>query len=102
MKKEGFADVAQAVNQELVAKIREGFTEAKLAILTWTLTEQVHDRELCSYINEVVREDDMERLRPLIPLVRAMNSFLVIRGKELQSGLERMSLIGEQVFQTST
>lgn len=109
LKKEGFADVAQTVNRKLVQKIREGFTVAQLAVFTWTLTDQVHHRELCSYMNEIVpslvatnlkksvtprthrwpraiaqyqvREDHRERLKPLIPLVRAMNSFIVTRGK---------------------
>eukprot|EP00438_Fugacium_kawagutii_P006952 Skav203618 [mRNA] locus=scaffold935:772026:773708:- [translate_table: standard] len=80
LKKESFED-AQMVNRKLVAKIREGFTVAQLAIFTWTLMDRVHDRELCSYMNEIVREDRRERLQPLIPLVRAMNSFLVTRGK---------------------
>eukprot|EP00438_Fugacium_kawagutii_P020886 Skav211777 [mRNA] locus=scaffold305:87291:88282:+ [translate_table: standard] len=81
LKKEGFADVAQTVNKKLEAKIREGFTVAQLAVFTWTLTDRVRDRELCSYMNEIVREDNRERLQPLIPLVRAMNSFIVTRGK---------------------
>eukprot|EP00438_Fugacium_kawagutii_P019025 Skav208692 [mRNA] locus=scaffold42:130882:132582:+ [translate_table: standard] len=79
---EGFGDdVADEINQKLEKKILEGFTVVQLAIFTWTLMERVHDRELCSYMNEILREDSKERLQPLIPLVRAMNSFLVTRGK---------------------
>eukprot|EP00438_Fugacium_kawagutii_P023207 Skav215676 [mRNA] locus=scaffold278:75566:76081:- [translate_table: standard] len=33
-------------------------------------------------MNEIVREDDKMRLQPLLPLVRAMNLFLVDRGAE--------------------
>eukprot|EP00438_Fugacium_kawagutii_P014524 Skav232267 [mRNA] locus=scaffold882:61982:62932:- [translate_table: standard] len=82
LKQLGVADVAKKIEQKLLTKVREGFSVPKLATFAWTLTEQVHDRPLCSYMNEIVREDEHERLRPLIPLVRAMNSFLVTRGKE--------------------
>eukprot|EP00438_Fugacium_kawagutii_P002832 Skav214118 [mRNA] locus=scaffold1185:476168:477265:- [translate_table: standard] len=82
LKQLGVADVAKKIEQKLLAKVREGFTVSKLATFAWTLTEQVHGRPLCSYMNEIVREDEKERLLPLMPLVRAMNSFLVTRGKE--------------------
>eukprot|EP00435_Cladocopium_sp_Y103_P024129 s4176_g5.t2 len=53
---------------------------SKLATFAWTLTDKVYGRELCSYMNEIVREDDKDRLKPLLPLARAINKVLVTRG----------------------
>eukprot|EP00438_Fugacium_kawagutii_P019322 Skav202373 [mRNA] locus=scaffold1406:160285:161868:+ [translate_table: standard] len=79
LRAENLADVAQAVKAKLLEKSQE-FSVFQLATFAWTLADEVDGHQLCSYINGIVREDSKERLKPLIPMVRAMNKFIVSRG----------------------
>eukprot|EP00438_Fugacium_kawagutii_P005693 Skav227823 [mRNA] locus=scaffold948:300105:300698:+ [translate_table: standard] len=56
-----------------------GFTVPELATFIWTLAEKLDGREICVHMNDVVRQDDSEMLKQLMPLIRAINKNLVTR-----------------------
>mmetsp|Transcript_82880 Transcript_82880/g.222304 ORF Transcript_82880/g.222304 Transcript_82880/m.222304 type:complete len:210 (-) Transcript_82880:222-851(-) len=44
-----------------------------------------HSRELCSIINQCLREDDAELLVDLMPVVRAINQLCVVQGEKREN-----------------
>lgn len=47
----------------------------------WTSTKTLHDRELCSLINETIRSDDPAILPAVAVIVRCINTLCVTRRK---------------------
>ncbi|CAE7460754.1 unnamed protein product [Symbiodinium sp. CCMP2592] len=65
------------MKNEVMSKARDFGDMSKLATYVWTLATPLGGREVCSYINEIIREDQEYKVKTLLPLVRTINELLV-------------------------
>ena len=56
------------------------FDVEKIATRLWSSAKKANGRELCSYLNQAIREDNSEQLEAAMPLIRGINQLCVTRG----------------------
>lgn len=68
--------------QALEAAVQEAALSdvEKIATRLWSSAKKAKGRELCSYLNQAIREDNREQLQAAMPLIRSINQLLVTRG----------------------
>jgi hypothetical protein len=71
--------------EALTAAVQDGALSEveKIATLLWSSASRAKGkggREMCSYLNQAIREDHREQLQTAMPLIRSINQLCVTRG----------------------
>ena len=75
-----FEKLQKEAMSELLKKGGELTEVQKLATYLWSSAIQAQGRELCSYLNRAIIEDDRPCLEAAMPLIRGINELCVTRG----------------------